>query len=59
MTADEDFLAERLIQEVYYLWSLAGGDLEMELKRSGVIKLQPPICLLPKYICVCAVKWLL
>ena len=54
VTADEDYLSERLAQEVYYLWSLAGGDLEAELKKSGLIKLEPPICRLPKYVhCVC------
>ena len=43
-----DLLGERLIQEVYYLWSLAGGDLVGELKKSGHIRSEPPICKLPR-----------
>uniref|UniRef100_A0A8C8RNL7 TBC domain-containing protein kinase-like protein n=1 Tax=Pelusios castaneus TaxID=367368 RepID=A0A8C8RNL7_9SAUR len=31
---DCDYLAERSIEEVYYLWCLAGGDLEKELENS-------------------------
>ena len=45
----EDLLSQRLIQEVFHWWSLAGGDLEAELRRNGVINLQPPICRLPRY----------
>ena len=45
-----DLLGERLIQEVYYLWSLAGGDLVGELKKSGHIRSEPPICKLPSIV---------
>jgi len=47
-----DHLTELLISEVYYLWCLAGGDLEGELKKAGIIRTQPPVCRLPRsYIC--------
>ncbi|XP_033118015.1 TBC domain-containing protein kinase-like protein [Anneissia japonica] len=42
--ADIDHLAMRSIEEVYYLWGLAGGDLESELKKKGLIRSHPPIC---------------
>ncbi|XP_072022504.1 TBC domain-containing protein kinase-like protein [Amphiura filiformis] len=41
---DEDHLAQRSIEEVYYLWGLAGGDLEGELKKKGLLRTHPPIC---------------
>jgi len=44
-----DHLTELLISEVYYLWCLAGGDLEGELKRAGIIRTQPPVCRMPRY----------
>lgn len=43
-----DYLAERSIEEVYYLWCLAGGDLEKELVNKEIIRPKPPICTLPK-----------
>ncbi|XP_071951591.1 TBC domain-containing protein kinase-like protein isoform X2 [Antedon mediterranea] len=41
---DIDHLAMRSIDEVYYLWGLAGGDLESELKKKTLIRSHPPIC---------------
>ncbi|XP_048855718.1 TBC domain-containing protein kinase-like protein [Brienomyrus brachyistius] len=46
----EDYLAERSIDEVYYLWCLAGGDLEKELTNKGIIQSKPPVCTLPNFI---------
>ena len=43
----EDHLMERPLREVYYLWSLAGGDPEVEMKKNGIIQSRPPICSLP------------
>jgi TBC domain-containing protein kinase-like protein len=43
----DDHLAERRLCEVYYLWSLAGGDVETELRKRGLISSTPPICSLP------------
>ncbi|KAM7394360.1 hypothetical protein PAMP_021171 [Pampus punctatissimus] len=47
---DDDYLSERAIDEVYYLWCLAGGDLEKELTNKEIIQSKPPICTLPKFI---------
>uniref|UniRef100_A0A8C5BAW0 TBC1 domain containing kinase n=1 Tax=Gadus morhua TaxID=8049 RepID=A0A8C5BAW0_GADMO len=46
----EDYLSERAIDEVYYLWCLAGGDLEKELTNQGIIQSKPPLCTLPKFL---------
>ena len=40
----------RPLQEVYHLWTLAGGDMEGELKKRGLIKTKPPIMTLPMYV---------
>ncbi|XP_004612753.2 TBC domain-containing protein kinase-like protein [Sorex araneus] len=45
-----DSLAERSIAEVYYLWCLAGGDLEKELVNKEIIRSKPPICTLPNFL---------
>ncbi|KAL4235012.1 hypothetical protein ACF0H5_006650 [Mactra antiquata] len=44
---DNDHLSERNMEEVYYLWRLAGGDLEGVLKKAGMIKAKPPVTILP------------
>uniref|UniRef100_A0AAY4B459 TBC domain-containing protein kinase-like protein n=1 Tax=Denticeps clupeoides TaxID=299321 RepID=A0AAY4B459_9TELE len=46
----EDYLAERAIDEVYYLWCLAGGDLEKELINKEIIQSKPPVCTLPNFL---------
>ncbi|XP_028932290.1 TBC domain-containing protein kinase-like protein [Ornithorhynchus anatinus] len=48
--ADSDYLAERSIEEVYYLWCLAGGDLEKELVNKEIIRSKPPVCTLPNFL---------
>ncbi|KAK2151091.1 hypothetical protein LSH36_376g04007 [Paralvinella palmiformis] len=45
-----DHLSERSFDEVYYLWGLAGGDLEMVLKKAGLIRSSPPITKLSKFV---------
>ncbi|XP_006881173.1 PREDICTED: TBC domain-containing protein kinase-like protein isoform X3 [Elephantulus edwardii] len=47
---NSDYLAERSIDEVYYLWCLAGGDLEKELVNKEIIRSKPPICTLPNLL---------
>ncbi|XP_039615140.1 TBC domain-containing protein kinase-like protein isoform X2 [Polypterus senegalus] len=47
---EEDCLTERSIDEVYYLWCLAGGDLEKELTNKGIIQSKPPVCTLPNFL---------
>ncbi len=43
-----DHMTERPMGEVYYLWSLAGGELEGELTKSGIIQTCPPVTMLPR-----------
>ncbi|KAI8798608.1 TBC domain-containing protein kinase protein [Biomphalaria glabrata] len=45
----DDHLSQRSMQEVYYLWRLAGGDLDGALRKAGMSKTRPPIHLLPCY----------
>ncbi|KAK2182138.1 hypothetical protein NP493_365g01028 [Ridgeia piscesae] len=45
-----DLLGERSLKEVYYLWRLAGGDLETTLRREGLIPTKPPIINLASYV---------
>ena len=42
-----DHFCERPIRDVYYLWGLAGGDVEVEFKKNGMIQMKPPISNLP------------
>ncbi|GIY74053.1 TBC domain-containing protein kinase-like protein [Caerostris darwini] len=46
----DDHLLKRPLQELYYLWQLAGGDLEAELRRQELIKAKPPIVTISKLI---------
>ena len=43
-------LLERSLQELYYLWHLAGGDVQAELKKQGLIRTKAPILSIPKYV---------
>jgi len=45
---DGDLLSQRHISEIYYLWKLAGGDLEASLRKADHIKQQPPVTKLPQ-----------
>ncbi|MBN3303130.1 TBCK protein, partial [Amia calva] len=47
---EEEYLSERPIDEVYYLWCLAGGDLEKELTNKEIIQSKPPVCTLPNFL---------
>jgi TBC domain-containing protein kinase-like protein len=38
------------LQEIYYLWQLAGGDVVSELGRHGLMVTMPPIVALPKLV---------
>ena len=49
-----DHLSERSMEEVYYLWQLAGGDLDGVLKKAGLIKVRPPVTILPRFVPVFA-----
>ncbi|XP_054260034.1 TBC domain-containing protein kinase-like protein [Macrosteles quadrilineatus] len=45
-----NLLSERPLQELYYLWRLAGGDLHTELKKQGLVRNKAPILSLPNLI---------
>ncbi|XP_050098925.1 TBC domain-containing protein kinase-like protein [Anopheles aquasalis] len=38
------------LSQIYYLWQLAGGDVQQELKKEGLIKSEAPILLLPNMV---------
>ncbi|XP_012267858.2 TBC domain-containing protein kinase-like protein [Athalia rosae] len=40
----------RKMDELYYLWQLAGGDITMELKKQGLIRSRPPILSVPNLV---------
>lgn len=49
-------VANRSLQEVYHLWTLAGGDVVAELKKHNLIKSTPPVCSMPKYVFIACFK---
>ncbi|XP_033217840.1 TBC domain-containing protein kinase-like protein [Belonocnema kinseyi] len=40
----------RKMDELYYLWQLAGGDINLELKKQGLIRSRPPILSIPNLV---------
>ncbi|XP_061509156.1 TBC domain-containing protein kinase-like protein isoform X2 [Anopheles gambiae] len=38
------------LSQIYYLWQLAGGDVQQELKKEGLIKSEAPILSLPNLV---------
>ncbi|KAI4473486.1 hypothetical protein M0802_016094 [Mischocyttarus mexicanus] len=40
----------RKMNELYYLWQLAGGDITVELKKQGLIRSRPPILSIPNLV---------
>ncbi|KAF5298584.1 hypothetical protein FQR65_LT09678 [Abscondita terminalis] len=40
------------IEELYYWWQLAGGDVLLELKKQGLIRSSPPILSMPKMVLI-------
>lgn len=46
----KDHLSQRPLEEMYYLWQLAGGDLEAELRRQELIKAKPPVVTISKIV---------
>ncbi|KAJ8874424.1 hypothetical protein PR048_025273 [Dryococelus australis] len=43
-------LFERKPQELYYLWQLAGGDVQSELKKQGLIRTKAPVLNMPNLV---------
>ncbi|XP_020294246.1 TBC domain-containing protein kinase-like protein [Pseudomyrmex gracilis] len=40
----------RKMDELYYLWQLAGGDITIDLKKQGLIRSRPPILSIPNLV---------
>ena len=38
------------IDQVYYLWQLAGGDVQSELKKEGLTRCEPPVLTIPRLV---------
>ncbi|XP_059617401.1 TBC domain-containing protein kinase-like protein [Phlebotomus argentipes] len=38
------------LKQIYYLWQLAGGDVQAELKKEGLIRTEAPILVMPSVI---------
>lgn len=47
------------INELYYWWQLAGGDVLQELKKQGLIRSSPPVLSLPRYYCITGITFLI
>lgn len=43
-------IISRKMDELYYLWHLAGGDMTVELKKQGLIRSRPPILSIPNLV---------
>lgn len=48
----EQLLLRCPLKQVYYLWQLAGGDVQTELKKEGLIRSEAPILSMPKIVCL-------
>lgn len=46
----ENKIITRKMEELYYLWQLAGGDITVELKKQGLIRSRPPILSIPNLV---------
>lgn len=40
------------LDQIYYLWQLAGGDVQTELKKEGLIRSEAPILAIPQVVCL-------
>ncbi len=47
---DEDAFNVLTLEEIYYLWRLAGGDVISELRKRGLVVTKPPILSLSKVV---------
>ena len=45
--SEEDHLKDRPLRDVYFWWCLAGGDLQGEIHKKGLVKTRPAILNLP------------
>ncbi|XP_075156009.1 TBC domain-containing protein kinase-like protein [Haematobia irritans] len=48
-----DILVLRMpLDQIYYWWQLAGGDVQAELKKEGLIRSEAPILAIPQIVCL-------
>lgn len=40
------------LEQIYHWWQLAGGDVQVELKREGLIRSEAPILAIPQVVCL-------
>ncbi|XP_023293104.2 TBC domain-containing protein kinase-like protein [Lucilia cuprina] len=40
------------LEQIYYWWQLAGGDVQSELKKEGLIRSEAPILSIPQVVCL-------
>ncbi|XP_037938047.1 TBC domain-containing protein kinase-like protein [Teleopsis dalmanni] len=40
------------LEQIYYFWQLAGGDVQAELKKEGLIRSEAPILAIPQVVCL-------
>ncbi|XP_013107196.1 TBC domain-containing protein kinase-like protein [Stomoxys calcitrans] len=40
------------LEQIYYWWQLAGGDVQAELKKEGLIRSEAPILSIPQIVCL-------
>ncbi|XP_050332003.1 TBC domain-containing protein kinase-like protein isoform X1 [Bactrocera neohumeralis] len=40
------------LEQIYYWWQLAGGDVQSELKKEGLIRSEAPILAIPQIVCL-------
>lgn len=40
------------LEQIYHWWQLAGGDVQVELKREGLIRSEAPILAVPQVVCL-------
>lgn len=40
------------LEQIYYWWQLAGGDVQSELKKEGLIRSEAPILSIPQIVCL-------
>ncbi|XP_017470933.1 PREDICTED: TBC domain-containing protein kinase-like protein isoform X2 [Rhagoletis zephyria] len=46
------FLLRCPLEQIYYWWQLAGGDVQSELKKEGLIRSEAPILAIPQLVCL-------
>lgn len=48
----QQLLLRMPLEQIYYWWQLAGGDVQSELKKEGLIRSEAPILSIPQVVCL-------